>query len=71
MSKGKEYVQCQNCGHIYRIKEKFNIEDLYVQIRCPKCRGETTHLLCGDKEEDLYFTYNVNIDQRYYNYNTK
>lgn len=66
-----EYVQCQGCGYIHKIKGFFNIEDLYVQVKCPKCRGETTHLLCGNKEDDLYMTYNLNVDPKYYNYNTK
>ena len=66
-----EYVQCQNCGYIHKVKGFFNIEDLYIQEKCPKCRGETTHLLCGSEEDDLYLTYNLNMDPRYYNYNTK
>lgn len=68
----KEYVQCQNCGKIHQVDVQYDIEnDLYVKIKCPQCREETTHLLCGDKKEDLYMTYNLNIDPRFYEYDTK
>ena len=68
----REYVQCQGCGRISKIDIDYDIEnDLYVKIDCPECRDKTTHLLCGNKEEDLYLTYNLNIDPRYYNYKTK
>ena len=68
----REYVQCQECGGIRQIDIEYDIEnDLYVKIKCPRCRGATTHLLCGDKEEDLYMTYNLNIDPRFYEYDTK
>lgn len=71
----REYVQCQVCGNMHRVDAQCDIEnDLYVKIQCPKCREVTTHLLCGDREEDLYTTYNLNIDPRYYQYgknNTK
>ena len=67
-----EYTQCQECGKIHQVDIKYNIEnDLYVKIECPRCRGITTHLLCGDKAEDLYLTYNLNIDSRFYEYKTK
>jgi hypothetical protein len=68
----KEYVQCQECGRIHQVDIEYDIEnDLYVKINCPECRDETTHLLCGDKVGDLYLTYNLNIDPRFYNYKTK
>ena len=68
---GREYTQCQECGCIHQVDIQFNIEELFVKLECPKCRGATTHLLCGNKEEDLYATYNLNIDPKYYQYKTK
>lgn len=63
----KEYVQCQGCGYIHKVDIEYDIEnDLYVKLKCPRCKGATTHLLCGNKKEDLYMTYNLNIDPRYY-----
>ena len=68
----REYVQCQGCGNIHQIDVEYDKEnDLYVKVNCPKCRDESTHLLCGSKAEDLYLTYNLNIDPRYYDYKTK
>ena len=67
----REYVQCQECGKISQVDIEYDLEnDLYVKINCPRCRDETTHLPCGDKAEDLYLAYNLNIDPRYY-YETK
>ena len=67
----REYVQCQECGRIHQVNIWFDTDDLLVKLECSRCRGETTHLLCGNKEEDLYATYNLNIDPRYYQYSTK
>lgn len=62
----REYVQCQECGCVHQVDIQFKTEELFVRLWCPKCRDGTTHLLCGDKEEDLYATYNLNIDPKYY-----
>ena len=67
-SEGKRkitYIQCQTCGEIYKIPRKVEIDTLYVDTHCPNC-GVTTGLNLGDKEEDLYFYYNANLDYRYY-----
>ena len=69
----EEYIfQCQSCGHTHRIKIKYNIDsDLYIRSYCPKCRGDTQHLWCGEDETEIYSYYNLNLDERYFIYNTK
>ena len=71
MSRGV-WLQCQNCGKLYKQKLQYNIEeDVYIQTHCPGCRDETTHLICGEDENEIYSLYNLNTDPRYYNYKTK
>jgi hypothetical protein len=66
----KYIFQCQNCGHLHKIKIRYDIEsDLYTQAKCPRCRGETQHLWCGEHPEDVGWYGNVNVDPRYYQYN--
>lgn len=67
MDTGKEitYVQCQYCGHIYRIANKVSIEDSIIQSECPRC-GDMVGLNLGDQEEDIYLYINSNLDLRYY-----
>lgn len=68
----KQFFQCLKCGKIHKEKIKFNIEsDLYIQLECPHCRDETTQLWVGDDEQDRYIYYDLNMDERYYKYNTK
>ena len=63
----KEYCQC-TCGFIHKedLRNYNIIDDIYVTMKCPRCRGETNHLLCGENEEDIYLYYDVVKDQRYY-----
>lgn len=63
----RTFIQCQTCGKIYQIPCRVEIDKLYVTTDCPHC-GEVTGLNLGDKEEDVYFYYNVNLDCRHYNY---
>ena len=66
------YVQCQQCGAVHTTKMKIDIENnLYTELKCPKCRGVTQHLWCGDTEDDVYLYYNPVTDSRFYEYNTK
>lgn len=65
--RGKTYVQCQNCGKVYKFPRIVARDKLYVQSYCPECGAETA-LNLGNKEEDIYELYNVNIDPRYYEY---
>lgn len=69
----REYCQCGHCGSIHSVDLNGCkiIDDLYTILYCPDCHIKTKHLLCGDKEEDIYITYNLNIDPRYYEYRTK
>lgn len=61
------YVQCQTCGKIFQVPYQVDIDKLYITAECQNC-GETTGLNLGDKEEDIYFYYNVNLDSRHYDY---
>ena len=65
---GKQSIwQCQRCGNLKKTKENIDItDDLYTEMKCPKCRGDTPHLFCGNDEIDISYYYNLNIDPRYY-----
>ena len=66
------WVQCQQCGHMHKTKVNYTSEDdLYIELRCPRCRDRTHHLLIGKYQDDVYVNGNINLDERYYNYNTK
>lgn len=69
--KGKVWLQCQECGRLHKKEVQNNIEDIYIEVQCPKCRNTTTHLVCSEDESEIYNLYNLNIDPRYYNYKTK
>jgi transcription elongation factor Elf1 len=64
--RGKEdtWVQCQCCGYLYQIDETISINKSIVNYVCPKC-GYKHALNCGNYE-DIYYYYNVNLDERYY-----
>lgn len=67
MVKGKEagnYAQCQCCGNIYQANETISIEVSVLNLECPRC-GYSHALNCGN-EEDKYYFYNLNLDERYY-----
>ena len=71
MIKGQWY-QCQQCGFVHQVKRCFDIEeDLFVEIPCEHCRGDTKHIWIGGHPEDVYRYGNANLDDRYYNYKTK
>ena len=65
-SKGA-WVQCQQCGHLYHIREKVPIDELYVTHECPKCKHRKG-LNCGDSKDDIYFYYDPCLDERYHKY---
>lgn len=65
----KSYYQCRSCGLIHREKMRFNINDLYVNIMCPKCREQTSHLWVGTNPEDKYLYADNTLDARYFIYN--
>jgi len=59
------FVQCQTCGQIFRVPYEVEIDKLYITAECPRC-GQVQGLNLGDKAEDIYFYYNVNLDDRCY-----
>ena len=66
----KVWVQCSHCGNLHRVKGKdatISENDLFTEpIWCGKCRDETPHIWCGEKQEDVYMYYNANLDPRIY-----
>ena len=63
---GDNWIQCQVCGELHKVKTKDTSEDdLFIDEYCPRCRDGTKHLWCGEPE-DIYMNYNLNVDPRYY-----
>ena len=66
------WVQCQNCGHLHKVKSKdasISNDDLYTNpVFCPKCRDGTKHLLIGENREDVYWLGDSHLDERYFIY---
>lgn len=69
----KYQYQCMNCGALYWIEDPPDIDEdeIYIKMKCKCCGKETNHLWVGDDSADLYLYYDVNVDPRYYKYNTK
>lgn len=65
--KKRTYVQCQTCGKIFQVPYAIEIDKMYIDAECSSC-GKSTGLNLGDKEEEIYNFYNVNVDPRHYNY---
>ena len=67
----KVWTQCQCCGEIHQVKNKYasiSDDDLYTNpICCPRCRGETKHIVIGN-EADIYIYSNSNLDERFFIY---
>ena len=62
-------VQCQSCGKLHRVQMRLNIEDeLFITLKCPRCRDETKHLYIGEHYDDVYWSGNCNLDPRYFEY---
>ena len=68
MSRDKEIFQCNCCGNIHKVSEKYKPrgDNIYRSLWCDKCKTYTKQLYCGDNPDDLYWLYNVNVDQNYY-----
>ena len=64
----KEILQCQCCGGLHKedIRGHTIIDEMYVTMKCKKCKEITSHLLCGTEDIDIYLTYNLNVDPRYF-----
>ena len=68
MSRDKEIFQCNCCGSIHKVNEKYKPrgDDIYMTLWCQKCREYTRQLYCGDDESEIYALYDANLDSRYY-----
>jgi hypothetical protein len=66
-----QVFQCMQCGELHEVDMIYNSEDdIYVKMKCKNCREDTLHLYCGN-QDDKYIYYDLNMDYRYYQYNTK
>lgn len=61
------FVQCQYCGNIYYTEQEIPIDQLMVNIVCPKCKYGRA-LNCGESKEDIYLYMNESIDPNFYLY---
>ena len=66
--KQKAQFQCMHCGHLYWIEDPPDIDEdeLYIKIRCSRCKQTANHLWVGSTPEDTYLYYDVTKDNRYY-----
>ena len=48
---------------------RFNINDLYIDMMCPKCKVKEKHLWVGENPEDKYLYMDNMLDPRFFNYN--
>lgn len=65
---GGTYLQCCNCGKIYKTYEYVDIESIYIDSYCPCCEHFFA-LNCGTNKNDIYNLYNFNLDERFFIYN--
>lgn len=63
--KPKTWVQCTGCGKIYQIPQRVSTDRLYVMTNCSRC-GVTKALNLGDNKDDIYYFYDINLDNRCY-----
>ena len=70
MSGAKEqgtWLQCAHCGKIYHVDQKVPIDKLYIESVCARCGcGQALNL--GDDESEIYYYYDSNLDERFYQY---
>lgn len=69
----KSQYQCVNCGSLHWIDDPPNIDEdeLYVEIRCSRCKQTANHLWVGTEQGDEYLYYDCTLDERFFTYNTK
>ena len=68
MSREKEIFQCNCCGNIYKVDERYKPkgDNVYETLWCQQCGEYTRQLYCGDNLDDLYMLCDINIDPRMY-----
>lgn len=65
--RGRNYIQCLNCGNIYIMERNVPISISIVKCTCPKCNYHKG-LNVGDKEEDIVIYMDPSLDERYFIY---
>ena len=62
------YFQCQICGEIHQVDDKYKPKEgeIYSSLWCNRCGKTVLQLYCGTDENDIYILYNLNVDSRYY-----
>ena len=67
------FSQCTNCGKMHKVNIKYRprSDDIYMTLYCSECQAMTRQLDCGRDEEQLYEFIDINVDSRYYKYETK
>ena len=66
--KKRVQFQCMNCGHLYWIEDppKIDEDELYMKMKCGRCKEMTQHLWVGERDEDKYVYYDLSKDLRYF-----
>lgn len=71
MSSGGEkrgsWIQCTTCGEIHKSVNEYSIDEMYVNDYCLSC-GSYRGLNLGNRKEEIYEFYDVNLDVKYYTY---
>jgi predicted RNA-binding Zn-ribbon protein involved in translation (DUF1610 family) len=64
------YVQCTDCGNIFLIEKRINVETLYIEEYCPYCGHVHMVLNVGNGDIlDKYLFYSSVLDDRFFIYN--
>ena len=61
------FLQCTDCGKIYRAIRNASVEQLYINNECPSC-GHYRAINLGPNQDDIYLYYDVSLDERYFIY---
>jgi predicted RNA-binding Zn-ribbon protein involved in translation (DUF1610 family) len=66
-SEDRTYLQCTNCGEIYRVDDYISAEKVYINSYCPYC-GHERALNVGNSLDDIYIYYDVTLKKDYFIY---
>jgi hypothetical protein len=68
--KSKAQFQCVSCGHLSWIDDPPDIDEdeLYIKLRCSKCKQMVNHLWVGTEPGEEYIYYDTTKDARYFIY---